>query len=310
MQRDVLTSALLLLLVAMGSAPALGDERYDRQIDRWRRQREADLKADDGWLTVSGLFWLRPGEARIGGDPSNDILLPAHAPDSVGTMTLHAGHVLFQAAPGATITRNGKAFESGEIHSDADQHADTLAVGDVKLILLKRGERLALRLKDNRSPLRAGFAGLRWYPVQEKWRITGKFVPYPTPTKLIMDTIVGETEVEESPGCVTFEYDGKVYSLQAAKLKTGALWFVFRDGTSGRTTHGGARQLYADPPNDRVVVLDFNKAVNLPCAYIPYATCPLAPPQNRLSLAIEAGELKYEPHPPDRSSREPSRGGR
>ena len=104
-----------------------------------------------------------------------------------------------------------------------------------------------------------------------------------------MDTIVGETEVEESPGYVTFEREGKEYRLQSAKLKDGQLWFVFRDKTSGRTTHGGARQLYADPPKGDVVILDFNKAVNLPCAYIPYATCPLAPPQNRLSLAIEAG---------------------
>ena len=99
----------------------------------------------------------------------------------------------------------------------------------------------------------------------------------------------------DSPGYVTFERDGKTYRLEAAGQKNGTLWFVFRDGTSGRTTHGGARQLYADPPKEGSVVLDFNKAVNLPCAYIPYATCPLAPPQNRLSLAIEAGELKYEP---------------
>jgi uncharacterized protein (DUF1684 family) len=303
MPRDVLTSALWLLLLAyLDSASARGDERYDQEIERWRRQREAALKADDGWLTVSGLFWLRSGEARIGSDPSNDILLPAHAPGLVGTLTVRTGHVLLQAAPGVTVTRNGEAISSGEIRSDADEHPDTLAVGDVKLILLKRGERLALRLKDNRSPLRAGFAGLRWYPVREQWRIPAKFVAYSTPTQLVMDTIVGETEVEDSPGYVTFERDGKVYRLQAARQKDGALWFVFSDGTSGRTTHGGARQLSADPPRGAIVVLDFNKAINLPCAYIPYATCPLAPPQNRLSLAIEAGELKYEPHPADRSS--------
>ena len=298
MQRDVLTSALVWVVwVYLGSAPALGDERYEPEIARWRRQHEADLKADDGWLTVSGLSWLRPGAARIGSDPSNDILLPAHVPGSVGTLILDAGQVRFQAAPGVRVTRDDKAFESGEFHSDADAHPDTLAVGDVKLILLRRGTRLALRLKDNRSPIRAGFAGLRWYPVRAEWRIPAQFVAYPAPKPLVMDTIVGETEVEESPGYATFERQGKVYRLEAARQKSGALWFVFRDGTSGRTTHGGARQLTADPPKGDVVVLDFNKAVNLPCAYIPYATCPLAPPQNRLGLAIEAGELKYEPHP-------------
>ncbi len=297
MHRDALTAALLLILsLQLVSDAALGDDRYVREVERWRQQREAALKADDGWLTVSGLFWLRPGEARIGSDPSNDILLPAQAPGLVGTMTVHEGRVQFQSAPGVTVTRGGKTFESGEIHSDADEHPDTLAVGDVKLIPIKRGQRLAIRLKDNRSPLRADFAGLRWYPVRQEWRIPARFVAYPTPTKLTMDTIVGETEVEESPGYVTFEREGKEYRLQAAKLKNGQLWFVFRDGTSGRTTHGGARQLTADPPQGDVVVLDFNKAINLPCAFIPYATCPLAPKQNRLSLAIEAGELKYEPH--------------
>jgi uncharacterized protein (DUF1684 family) len=161
--------------------------------------------------------------------------------------------------------------------------------------LLKRGQRLALRIKDNRSPIRANFAGLRWYPVREDWRIEGRFVPCPTATKLVMDTIIGETEEVESPGYVSFEVAGKEYSLQAAKTKDGSLWFVFRDGTSGRTTHAGARQLNAEAPRGDRVILDFNKAVNLPCAYIPYATCPLAPPANRLGLAVEAGELSQKP---------------
>ncbi len=299
MHRDMLHAALIsILLLQLLSSAALGDDRYVRDVERWRRDREAALKADDGWLTVSGLFWLRPGEARVGSDQSNDILLPAHAPTAVGTVTLQEGRVRFQAAPGVAVMRGGETFEAGEIHSDADEHPDTLVVGDVKLILIKRGQRLALRLKDNRSPLRNDFAGLQWYPVREEWRIPARFVAYPTPTKLTMDTIVGETEVEESPGYVTFEREGKEYRLQAARLKNGNLWFVFRDKTSGRTTHGGARQLTADAPRGDVVVLDFNEAINLPCAFIPYATCPLAPPQNRLNLAVEAGELKYEPSRP------------
>jgi len=301
MQRGGLTSAILLVLLAWlvsGRLSAHGGEPHHHEVERWRQKHEAELKADDGWLTVSGLFWLRPGETRIGSDPSNDVLLPVHAPNSVGTLSLHDGKAVFRTAPGVAVTRNGQPFDLGAIQSDADEHRpDVLAVGDVKLILLKRGVRFALRLKDNRSPFRARFAGLRWYPIREEWRIEAKFVPFATTTSLIMDTIVGETEVEQSPGYVTFEHGGKSYRLQAAGMKDGSLWFVFRDGTSGRTTHGGARQLYADPPRDGVVVLDFNKAVNLPCAYVPYATCPLAPPQNRLSLAIEAGELKYEAQP-------------
>jgi uncharacterized protein len=301
MERDGLTSlGLLALVVCAASTVVAADDRYLDEIERWRQKREADLKADDGWLTVSGLFWLKPGETKIGSDPASDILLPPRAPANVGTLTLANGRAEFRAAPGLALTRNGAAFDAGPIQSDGDERPDTLAIGDLKLIVLKRGARFALRLKDNQSPQRASFAGLRWYPPREEWRIQGKFVAFPTPTKLVLDTIVGESEATSSPGYVVFERDGKEYRLQAIGQKDGRLWFVFRDGTSGRTTHGGARQLYAESPRGDSVTLDFNKAVNLPCAYIPYATCPLAPAQNRLSLAIEAGELKYEPARPDR----------
>ncbi len=301
------TASLVALLASLAFSVSGGDDAYRDEIERWRQKRLDSLKADDGWLTVSGLFWLKPGETKIGSDPSNDVMLPARTPGSLGTLTLADGKATFQPDPGVKITRNGSPFDGGEIQSDAGGHADILAVGDVKLILIKRGNRLALRMKDNQSPLRASFAGLRWYPPRADWRIEAKFVAFPTPTKMVMDTIVGESDVVESPGYVTFERDGKTYQLQAIGQKDGSLWFVFRDRTSGRTTHGGARQLDAEAPRNGVVVLDFNKATNLPCAYIPYATCPLAPPQNRLSLAIEAGELKYEPQIVDGSPGEATR---
>jgi uncharacterized protein (DUF1684 family) len=295
-------------MCGLAVAASAGDDSYRNEIERWRQKREADLKADDGWLTVCGLFWLKPGETSIGSDPTNDVLLPVRTPSSVGTLKLLDGKAFFRTTPGERVTRNGKPFEGGLIHSDADEQPDILAVGDVKLILIKRGERYALRLKDNQSAFRSSFAGLRWYPPNEDWRVEARFVAFRAPVKLVMDTIVGESEAAESPGYVTFERGGMAYRLQAIGQKNGSLWFVFRDGTSGRTTHGGARQLYADRPRGTVVMLDFNKAINLPCAYIPYATCPLAPAQNRLSLAIEAGELKYEPQRGgDRSGGEASR---
>jgi uncharacterized protein (DUF1684 family) len=308
MQPVVIASAsLVALLASLAFSASAGDDAYRDEIERWRQKRLDALKTDDGWLSVSGLFWLKPGETKIGSDPSNDVMLPARAPASLATLTLADGKAYFQPEPGVKITRNSSPFEGGEIHSDADGHADILAVGDVKLILIKRGNRLALRMKDNQSPLRASFAGLRWYPPREEWRIEAKFVAYPVPTKMVMDTIVGESDVVESPGYVTFERERKPYQLQAIGQKDGSLWFVFRDKTSGRTTHGGARQLDAEAPRNGVVILDFNKATNLPCAYIPYATCPLAPPQNRLPLMIEAGELKYEPRGVDGSSTEARR---
>ncbi len=242
----VATSFAVVLAMTIESSAVGDDTAYRDEITRWRQQRLATLKADDGWLTVSGLFWLKPGETRIGSDPANDILLPAHAPGVLGTISLTDDNVTFQPDPAAKVILNGSPFAGGEIHSDAGGRPDVLAVGDIKLILLKRGERFALRLKDNQSPIRTSFAGLRWYPPREDWRIEAKFVPATAPTKLVMDTIVGGSDVAESPGFVTFERDGKEFKLQAAVQKNGSLWFVFRDRTSGRTTAGGARQLDAD----------------------------------------------------------------
>jgi hypothetical protein len=308
MQRIVLALASLMgVLACLVSTTPAGEDRYRDEIEQWRQKRLADLKAEDGWLSVSGLYWLKSGFNLIGSNATNDVLLPARLPDRVGSVELANGKVFFRPSAGVSVMRNGKPFEGGAIHSDVDANPDILGVGDVKLILLKRGMRFALRTKDNQNPLRGSFAGLRWYPPSEDWRIQAKFVPFKTKTWLPMDTIVGEVESAETPGYVTFERGGKAYRLTAVGEKNGSLWFVFRDGTSGRTTHPGARQLYADAPRGDNVVLDFNKATNLPCAYIPYATCPLAPSQNRFSLAIEAGELMYEPQRVDGSPGEASR---
>jgi uncharacterized protein len=284
----------LVALVAV-STQTLADGPYQADVESWRKHREAQLRADDGWLTVCGLHWLSSGQTRLGSDPSNDIVLPTHAPAYVGTLELNDRSATFAIAPGVTLLRNGKPFSGGEIHSDHGPSPDTLAVGDVKLILLERGPRFAFRVKDNKSLFRTNFAGLKWYPVREDWRFQARFIPFDTPTTLKMNNIIGESESSPSPGYVEFDRDGKTYKLQAIENKDGSLWFVFRDKTSGRTTHGGARQLDAPRPQNGSVLLDFNKARNLPCAYIPYATCPLAPPQNRLGLAVEAGEQKYEP---------------
>jgi uncharacterized protein (DUF1684 family) len=292
--------AVLGLLVFLSSGmsglavESAGD--YRAEIETFRKQREAALRAEDGWLSVVGLHWLRQGESRLGSDPASDILLPARAPAAVGTITLSGETASFQSAPGVKVMRAGEPFSAGEIRSDAAGKADMLELSGIKMILLRRGARHALRVKDSRSEARNTFAGLKWFPIDESWKVTAKFIPAPSQTRLVFDTIVGEQDVSESPGFVVFEREGKTFKLQAARESDGSLWLVFRDGTSGRTTAGNARQLIVPAPRDETVVLDFNKAINLPCSYIPYATCPLAPPQNRLSLPITAGEMKYEPN--------------
>ena len=157
----------------------------------------------------------------------------------------------------------------------------------------RSGERYAIRLRDQESRIRREFAGLRWFPVDEKYRVTAEFSPYAEPRHVLVPNILGDTETYTSPGSVVFTLDGQQFRM--VPLWEGReLFFIFRDLTTGQETYPAARFLYAEAPADGKVVLDFNKAYNPPCAFNPYTTCPLPPPENRLRVRIEAGELDYQ----------------
>jgi uncharacterized protein (DUF1684 family) len=296
MTKLIARSLVAILILGAIGASGFVDE-YQDSIEKFHKDREVSLKADDGWLTVAGLFWIKPGETRIGGDPSCDVLLPAGAPAELGVLTLRDGKARFKAHSDVKVTLDGQPITESEIKTDGQGKPGVLAFGRFKLIVLKRGDRHALRLKDNGSEIRENFAGLRWFPVDPTWKIEARFVRRPTSSKITFDTIVGGQDVLECPGSVIFEREGKTYELDAAAEPNSRLWFVFRDSTSGRTTAANARQLTTDAPIGETVILDFNKAVNLPCSYTPHATCPIAPFKNRLKLPINAGEQIYRPGP-------------
>lgn len=268
------------------------DAQYRAEVARWRQDREATLKADGGWLTVTGLFWLKEGSNTTGSDTANDIPLPDGSPSRFGDFQLKDGKVLFLASD-PSVRLNGKAVEKAEVKPVG---SDVVSSGAIQLLVIKRGDRFGLRLKDNNSLLRKNFTHLSWYPIDESWKISARFIPAAAATKITFDNIIGGQEESNSPGFVEFEHDGKTYCLQAAS-EGRRLFFVIRDQTSGKQTYAASRFLYADGPKDGTVLLDFNKAQNPPCAFTPYATCPLPPPQNRLPLAVTAGEMKYEGSP-------------
>lgn len=259
---------------------------YPSQIAEWRRQREASLKADGGWLTVNGLYWLHEGANRFGSGSANDVVLPA-GPARAGVFTLNQGKVAAEI--------NGA---SRPLRADSD---DAVIVSRLKLFVIQRGDRYGIRLKDPESPMRREFHGLEYFPPREEYRVPGRFVP--EPRKIPIANIIGQTEPEDSPGYVVFQLHGRQLRLTPVYDDPGSkdLFFMFRDETSGKETYGAGRFLDTDPPKDGRVVLDFNKAYNPPCAFTPYATCPLPPKENRLSMRIEAGEKTYghavpEPH--------------
>lgn len=269
---------------------------YAAGITTWRSDYETDLRREDGWLSVAGLFFLAPGPNAFGSGPSNDIVLPGGAaPERAGTLTLKDGRVFVELTANVEGALNGQPVTRGELRpasADPRRAADVLRFGRLSLLLHRSGSRLAVRLRDPDGPVRRTFTGTRWFPVDRRWRLVATFVPFDAPRSVRIVNILGDEVELKSPGTVRFRWGGQPRSLLA--LSDGdELWFVFSDKTAGTSTYEAARFLYAPQPVNGQVVLDFNKAYNPPCAYNPFTTCPLPPRENRLDIAVTAGEKAY-----------------
>ena len=284
---------LVLPLAFFAAAATAG---YQAQIEDWRAKREATLKSDEGWLTVAGLFWLHDGDNAAGNNPDAVVTLPSGA-KSFGTFHFDAGKITFRPTPGLPIYLNGNPVK-GPVAIKSDEggaKADVLIYQDLTMFVIKRGTRYAVRMRDKNSQMRREFAGLHWYPVRADMRFEAKFTTYPQPKTITIPNILNEEEQQKSIGYATFTYQGKDYTLEPV-VEDDQLFYIFKDPTSTKETYPAGRFFYTDMPKNGHVTLDFNKAYNPPCAFTPYATCPLPPKQNRLAVRIEAGELKYGHH--------------
>lgn len=311
---SIVPSAALALCVALFTLTSLaaaqdsshrdaGDAAYRASVEKWRADYEADLRSDHGWLIVAGLFWLHDGENKFGSDPLNDIVLPAPAPADAGSFDLHEGKVVVRVNLGTGFTLGGKPVETAELK--ADSPTDRLVLGDLTLYIHASGNRRVVRLLDKNSAIRSDFTGLHWFPINASYRVTARFVTYDPPRKIQMQNLAGDSLEIPLAGTAVFTLHGQELRLDAYDDAPGKLEFVFRDLTSGKETYAAARFLDTDAPKPATnatardggeIVLDFNESYNPPCAYNPYTTCPLPPPQNRLRLRIEAGEMAYH-HP-------------
>ncbi|HVE66663.1 MAG TPA: DUF1684 domain-containing protein [Thermoanaerobaculia bacterium] len=257
------------------------------------------MKADDGWLTVVGLFWLEPGENGVGSGKDNRVILPAgKAPAKLGTIRRSGSEARLAVAPGAAVTHDGKPVESLALASDEKGAPTLVRHGTLSFHLIKRGDRLGVRVRDSASDARRDFHGIAAYPVRSAWRVTGRLDPYPPGKTIPVPNVLGTVSNDPSPGAVVFQVRGKSYRIDAVEEEgSDELFLIFGDRTNGFETYGAGRFLYVPRPGpDGKMVVDFNKAYNPPCAFTAYATCPLPPPQNRLALRIEAGEKEYGNH--------------
>lgn len=287
----------LLPLVAFASATAAAapPPSYEQTIERWHADRAARLQQPQGWLSLVGLHWIEPGAHRIGRDAGNDIVL-ATGPAQLGVIDFKSGVVRFAPATEVEVTLDGARIEAEvELGPDTSGKPGTLIfdAGEASLQLIERGGRHALRVRDARATTRSGFVGIEHFPIDPEWRREARFEPHAPGKSIDIANVIGQLQPMSNPGALVFEHAGKSHRIEAVDEGDGSLFLIFADRTNGRDTYGAGRFLYTEAPVEGRVTLDFNKAYNPPCAFNAYSTCPLPPPENRLDLAVTAGEKKY-----------------
>ena len=294
MKTKILLGLMLAVLAHLPAGAATADV-FRPENEAWRAKRIAELTAPDGWLSLMGLHFLKPGENTVGHAHVSDVLLP-RGPARFGVATLAAdGKVTLQVAAGVEATIDGQVARGGELRVGVGAVKPTLVTcGTVSFFVIERGGKMALRVKDSASERRRNFAGVDYFPPDPAWRIAARWVAFEKSRMIPLTNILGQTSPALVPGKAVFERDGKTHELLAIDEGPGEpLFFVIADTTTGKETYGGARFVYAEAPKDGTVVLDFNRAENPPCAFTPFATCPLPPKENRLPFAVTAGEKNY-----------------
>jgi len=268
---------------------------YEKEMELWRSKRLTYLTSETGWLNLSGLYWLKEGVNTIGGRPTNDCVFPTeHTKPYLGKVVLKGGQVYLEEVPkDVSILSKGVKFEGGLIYTETSE-ALVLSHQSLRWFIIKRGDKYAIRLRDVESEYVKNFKGIDYFPTQSNWKLKARFVPTAGKKLRILD-VTGRVYEEESPGKVVFTVNGNEYALAATK-EGDELFIVFGDATNKKETYGGGRFVYVDmPKTGDEVIIDFNKSFNPPCTFTPYATCPLPVAENKLSIAIPAGE-KYTSH--------------
>jgi uncharacterized protein (DUF1684 family) len=278
-----------------------------KEAEQFRTKHEQEYRKD--YVALAGLFFLNPGANTAGSAPGNAIALPARAAASVGAFVLDGDKVRFEPKPGAAVTLKGKPITSAielknDDHVDSEGKADgpdEVMVDDIALWVHPSGGRQAIRMRDAQGEVARTFAGFQWFPIQDNYRVVSKFIKDPSPSEFHTVNQLSDEVVYKTEGVVEFTLNGETVRLRPATISPGRLFFIFRDGTSGKETYDTARFLYSDLKDEGTTVMDFNQAYNPPCSFNPFTTCPLPIPENRLTVRILAGEKAY-PHSPTLNS--------
>ncbi|MFF5079188.1 DUF1684 domain-containing protein [Actinoplanes sp. NPDC000266] len=246
----------------------------------WHAAHEENRAGRHGFLAVTSLNFLNENPQRF--------------TDAPGEWSTGPNGVVVDLTDGESLTVDGAEVTGRhEFGVLPERGGVTAGYGEAVIEVAKRSGFDIVRPRHPDNPLRTAYQGTPTYEPTEKWELSGRYVPFGEPRQITVGAAVeGLEHVYESPGRVEFEALGTPLALTVFNGHTpGTFFALFTDETSGVTTYAANRSLaIAAPEADGSVVLDFNKATNLPCAYTEFATCPLPPAENKLPVAVEAGE--------------------
>ena len=302
MRKFAIVSILTLLSLDIFAQNVTQTNTYYAEVEQWHGIRIAELKQPNGWLNLEGLFWLKKGTNSFGSATANDLVYDNAAfPKHLGDFIYENGQVFWKDASTKKIIIKDKAgmalADYGGLNLLTEiEGTYTSQWKDFVWVVIQREDKVGLRFRNLKAKNLLEFKGIERFPVDAKWLIKAKVIPQNQNPLMIMN-VLGQNTVQKHGGQLEFDIEGKTYRLDAIDEGGKKLLVTFADATSGETTYGSGRFLYIDKPDaDGYTYIDFNNAYNPPCAFTEFATCPLPPAQNRLSIAIPAGEKKYGHH--------------
>ena len=279
---------------AASTTPAAPDP-YLAKVQAFRDKHEADYRRD--WVSIAGLHFLEPGTHTVGSAVSNDIVLTAAVPPTIGKLVVKGDSVRYEPASGVKVTMKDQPITAPVTLKEVGQPpAGEMLIGDVRLVIHLSGERLSLRVRDPNGPLAKDFRGFSWFPIETQHKVTGKFIRDAESKKMAVLNTFNDMDTYATEGVIEFTLQGQTLRLRPFTTRPKRFYIVFRDASSGQETYETARFLYADLQDDGTTVLDFNEAYNPPCSFNPYTTCPIPLKENNLPIKVLAGEKAYPVH--------------
>ena len=277
---------------------------YSQTIENWHQNRIADLKTPNGWLNLEGLFWLHKGSNSFGASAGKDCRYEGadnknnYFPSYLGDFIYQGDSVIWVSANSDSVKIDGewvKAKEQKTVFTK-NKNAAMMSYRSFVWNIIQREDKVGIRFRNLKSATLLHFKGIDRFAVNEKWKVKAILNP-PVQSQLMIMNVLGQNTATKNAGKLFFKIEGKEYSLDVIDEGGPQYFITFADATSGKTTYGAGRFIELTKPDaNGLTEIDFNKAYNPPCAFTAFATCPLPPPQNRLPIAITAGEKNYGHH--------------